>query len=215
MKITADRGNFPCFSLGRSTPHSSGPVLLLLFAFAMAGCGPSNDTTNVTPPISPSPPIVSSDLPPPTRSQAELAAAFDKSNETIFEATTGEQLMKVKPLRQVTFFIMANGLKVVASGTAPSLLLPAFVQGKKCILQVAIESPAGTPIKLFYSRREQPAYSESQAQTLSLKKGRNVVYFQLDQANLIDPLRLDPGTSAGDYIIESVVARATEKPATP
>ena len=47
---------------------------------------------------------------------------------------------------------------------------------------------------------------------LMLKPGANVVYFDLDQPNLIDPLRLDPAAAPGDYVINSIVARVATTP---
>jgi hypothetical protein len=215
MNIMAIGGKSPRSFSRSSAGLAAGLSLLLLFAFAMAGCGPGNDATNATSPASPSTSAAPAPTPPPMRPQAELAAAFDASTETIFEARTATDLAKMKVERDATLSAAPNGLKVTATGNGPHLYLPPLAEGKQFILQIVIDSPAETPIKLFYSRREHPTLSEDQAQTLGLKKGRNVVYFQLDQANLIDPLRLDPGTSTGDYIIESIVARAVTKPATP
>ena len=144
-----------------------------------------------------------------------LAAAFDASTETILDLKSASDLTKLKALRQVDLSTGANGLNVIASGDDPSLLLPPFCEGKQSILQVVIDTPVDTQIQLFYAFRDQPGFNEAQSQTLALKKGRNVVYFQLDQANLIDPLRLDPGASPGEYIIESVIARSMTKPAAP
>lgn len=190
---------------------------LFLLAFAMASCGRSNtsDANLSASSATPGPASAQATTPIPARPQVELAAAFDASKDTIFQATTGAELMKVTALRQVNLSLTANGLKVIADGTDPSLLLPAFVEGKKCILQVVINSPADTPIQVFYLTRDHPGHDETRSQLVPLKQSRNVVYFQLDQPDLIDPVRLDPGAAPGDYVIESLVARAMANSATP
>jgi hypothetical protein len=172
----------------------------LLLVLGMASCELKSNAPEASPSVWPQP---------------RLAAAFDASGETIFEARTPSDLSEVKVENDATISVAPDGLKVTVSGDDPHLLLPHFAEGKQFILQIAIESPADTWIQLFFTSRDHPEVSEDQSQSLPLKKGKNVVYFQLDQANLIDPLRLDPGTSAGDYMIESVVARTPEKPATP
>jgi hypothetical protein len=199
MNIMAIGKKFHRSFTRRSAARSAGLSLLFLLAFAMAGCGRSNDATNVTPPS--------------VKPQAELAAAFDASTEIILDLKSPSDLTKLKALRQVNLSTAANGLNITASGDDPSLLLPPFCEGKQSILQVVVDTPVDTPIQLFYAFRDQPGFNEAQSQTLALKKGRNVVYFQLDQKNLIDPLRLDPGASPGEYIIESIVARSMTKPA--
>jgi hypothetical protein len=38
---------------------------------------------------------------------------------------------------------------------------------------------------------------------------KNVIYFRLHSPSLIDPLRFDPAAHPGNYIVESIMARAT------
>ena len=215
MNIMAIGGKFPRWFTRRSTARSAGLSLLFLLAFAMAGCGPSSDNSNAnlsTSSVTPAPSVAPR---PVVRPQVELAAAFDASTETILDLKSPGDLTRLKALRQVNLSAAANGLNITASGDDPSLLLPPFCEGKQSILQVVIDTPVDTPVQLFYAFRDHPGFNEAQSQTLALKKGRNVVYFQLDQGNLVDPLRLDPGASPGEYVIESVIARSMTKPPAP
>lgn len=191
----------PYPSSRRLRVYSTDLSLLVLGAFAMAGCGPSNDAMNAAPIA----------VPP----QVELMAAFGAAPETVFEAKTAADLIKIQASAQVTIVAVPKGLLVKASGADPQLLLPPFVEGNPCILQVAIDCPTETLIQLFYATRDHPGYSEQQSQRVSLQKGSNIVYFQLNQANLIDPLRLDPGEVPGAYVIERLVARTIPGPAGP
>jgi hypothetical protein len=183
------------------TMKLAGSASAIVFLFAVAACERSNQAPG---PVS-----------NPTRSlrpQPELALAFAASTETIFEATTGEELAKMSVQQQAALSVVPAGLKITATGIDPSLLLPPFITGKRAILRVVIVSPVSTPIQLFYPLREQPAHNEEHSQMLMLKPGANVVYFDLDQPNLIDPLRLDPAAAPGDYVIKSIVARAPTTP---
>jgi hypothetical protein len=125
----------------------------------------------------------------------------------LFEARTGPELLKVNVLGQAHLSAAGDGVKVAATGADPALLLPPFLEGKKCILRVVIDSPIETAMQVFYSSRSRANYSEDRSQVRALKPGRNVVFFQLDQPDLVDPLRLDPAGAPGDYFIESLEAR--------
>jgi len=192
-------------------------VLGLLLAAAIFGCGPKEDTAS----NASGPPANSVSNPSPSTanarpaSQPELAMKFEASTVTIFEARTADALANLKVLQQATLSKGANGLIVTASGIDPSLSLPPFIADKQAIVQVTIVSPVETPIQLFYITRDRPVPSEEQSQTVMLKPGSNVIYFQLSQPGLIDPLRLDPGAAPGQYVIESVVARSLPKPSAP
>lgn len=196
----------------RSAFRAIGWNSLFLFAVAISACGPSGDTPrDAATPNAASSPVATA---PPAPTQADLAAKFDASTAAILEAKRVEDFAKFKPLNQVVLTPTADGLKITASGTDPQILLPPFAEGKPCIVQVTINLPVETPVQIFYSLHDSPSFSEAQSQlTTPLAKGRDVVYFLLDQPGLIDPVRLDPGASPGDYLIESVVARAIMSPA--
>ena len=140
--------------------------------------------------------------------QEELATAFAGSTKVITEARTDESWQQFQPLRQVDLSPGPQGLTATASGPDPALLFPPFAAGQKNVLQVVINSPADTRAQLFYLTRGETAYAEGRSQMVNLTAGKNVVYFRLDQPDLVDPLRFDPGTAPGQYVIESVVARA-------
>ena len=146
--------------------------------------------------------------------QDELAAAFNASSNNIFAATRGPELEKLKATQQCVVSPVENGLKMTATGTDPNLLLPDFAAGKRFIIQVIIDSPADTPVEVYWLVQGAKAYDEGHAQISPLKKGKNTVYFRIDEPNVVDPIRFDPGGAAGDYVIESIIARSL-KAATP
>jgi len=70
--------------------------------------------------------------------------------------------------------------------------------GKRYILQVTTDSSTETGIQLFYMIRGDKAYQERHAAMYPLKKGKNVIYFKVDQ-DVVDPWRLDPSYTLGEY----------------
>lgn len=142
------------------------------------------------------------------RSQIELAMAFEAAKERVVQAKGSGALSNIRVYDQAVLTPVSEGLRVTATGPDPQLLLPPVCGGKPCILQVVIVSPVETPVQLYYSRRASPGFSEDKSQTIAARKGRNVIYFQLDQPDLIEPLRFDPGAAIGDYVIESLETRA-------
>ena len=170
---------------------------------SVSGCDHRNDT--------PTPPASGGTTPSETATalpQQELAAAFDSSNTVVFTATTSDDWNQFKPQQQVELKPDANGLTVVVTGADPNLILPPFASGKTTVIQIVINSPAETVAQLFHLSQTERAYAEGRSQIVNLTPGRNVIYFRLDQPDLVDPVRLDPGAVAGEYLIESVIARA-------
>lgn len=143
----------------------------------------------------------------PVVSQSDLADIYGRAEGVLAEAKTPAVFSQFRPLQQVQLTPVGNMLKVTASGNDPQILLPAFIQGQRFIIEATVDSPADTTMQIFYLRKGQTSYTDGQAQMAPLVKGRNVVYFQFPAADIVDPLRVDIGTAAGDYTIESMIAK--------
>jgi len=128
------------------------------------------------------------------------------SRQHALAAKTSADLGKCRALQQCELRPSDNGLKIVVTGTDAAILLPNFATGKRFMLQVTIDSSTESGIQLFYMTREDKTYDEGHSAMCPLKKGKNVIYFKVDQ-DVIDPLRLDPSYTLGEYTIESIVAR--------
>jgi phosphoglycerol transferase len=139
--------------------------------------------------------------------EKQFEAEFDASSENIFEAKTGVDLAKCRALQQCELRPSDNGLKIIAKGRDAAILLPNFVVRKRFMLRVTIDSSTETGIQLFYMMPGDKTYDERHAALYPLKKGKNVIYFKVDQ-DAVDPLRLDPSYTPGEYTIESIVARS-------
>ena len=84
---------------------------------------------------------------------------------------------------------------------------PNFAVGKRFTLQVTLDSSTETGVQLFYMMLGDKAYNEEHSAMYPLKKGKNVIYFKVDQ-DVVDSLRLDPSFTPGEYTIESIIARS-------
>jgi hypothetical protein len=143
-------------------------------------------------------------------SQAELATVFERATETIFDASNTAALTKLASNKEAVITAASNGVSVTATGGDPNLFLPSFASGKHFVMRVVIDSPAATAIQLFWLVNGQRAHDEAHSQIVPLRRGSNTVYLQVDQGDIIDPLRLDPGGVTGEYTIQSIVAKAIQ-----
>lgn len=189
-------------------------TLPLVFSLAFSACGP--DSAPPAPSASPPASSAKAQTAPQASvvSQADLARAFDNSTTTLLELKTAEQFSQIKTNADVVVTPGSDGLALKVTGNDPVFLLPPFAAGKQFVLKVVIEAPVETGMQLFYALPNAPDYTEAHSQTVLLTKGRNVVYFRVNQPDLADPVRLDPVYTPGDYKIESIAARELPKPVT-
>ncbi len=144
------------------------------------------------------------------RSQEELAAAFEKFPGVLFSASTPAELQSIQAGKEVVVRTEA-GFTAVASGTDPGLLLPEFPgAGVPLLVHITINSPAQTTLQMFYLKKGQSEYVESQTASYELKAGRNSLFLELPEAGWTGRLRIDPGMVPGDYTIESIVIKAAQ-----
>lgn len=187
-------------------------MLPLVSSLAFFACGPSAaPTVGGSPTPAGSLPLSETSRPV---SQVELAKAFDDSTTTLLELKTAEQFSQVKMNAEAVLIPGTDGLAMKVTGNDPVLFLPPFAAGKHFILKVVIEAPVQTGMQLFCMLRDAPTYAEIRSQLFPLIKGRNVVYFRVNQPDVIDPVRLDPAYNVGDYKIESIAAHEMAKPTT-
>ena len=75
------------------------------------------------------------------------------------------------------------------------------------IMKIDITSPANTVLQLFYTTGSEPAYTEKQSIRTDLIYGHNEVFIKLPAKDYSGSMRLDPGTTSGDYILHSIEIR--------
>ena len=144
---------------------------------------------------------------PVALSQEELAAEYATLTGLVAEGVDANVWRLFRAQQQAKLSFSGSRLVVTATGDNPVLILPAFATGQRFILEAVIESSNVTSAQLYYLTSGQRKYSEDQSQVVELKPGHNVVYFRIDDPNVVDPLRFDPASSPGTYTIERMTAR--------
>jgi len=139
--------------------------------------------------------------------QAELSAEYETLGGLIAEASDSSVWKQFRVQQQAKLSFTGNRLVVNATGDNPIMIMPAFATGQRFLIEAVIHSDKDTTAQLNYLTPGQARYSEDQSQGVELKAGRNVVYFRLDDPNIVDPLRFDPARTPGTYTIERMTAR--------
>ena len=116
----------------------------------------------------------------------------------------------IQPLNQVSVITSDHKLILRSTGIDPYVLLPfsAFPQNAKLICQIEITSPTDTAIQLFFLTEDTSDYTGEHSIARDLKKGHNIVSLPLPSSRITGRLRLDPGSTVGDYEIHKIEVRA-------
>jgi hypothetical protein len=222
MRASADSGVISKSNAhGRSTrfhplaAFCRGATGIIAGGFLLGACDnrPTQDVAQGTPTPLPVTAAPSSPNPDSRKSQTELAQMF-RTARSVISAKTSAELAKIKPYKNVDLTLEPNGLRVLATTGDPSILLPAFT-GQRLIIEVSIKSPADSTVQLFYLLRGQRTYTFPQSLKQPVKAGDNLIYFVLPDLPEARPLRLDPGTAPGEYLIQSFEAKSVAATGTP
>lgn len=177
-------------------------ALVLTAGVLLGGCDKRPDAQVTPTPSTPHPKAAKIVQKP----QTELAQMFTAAGTVLLSLKTPEELAQIKPRKAVSVSPQPNGLRITVTGPDRSVFLPEF-RGERVILKFAIESQVDTTLVLFYLLPRQKAYTSVQSLKQRLTAGKNVIYVEL-APGWTGRLRLDPGIESGDYILESVEAKA-------
>lgn len=200
------------FAIGRSYRSGvasqiqfSGLIAAVVVAgLSLAGCGKRHNTdASAQDPASRSQASANSGR----KSEAQLETLFKSAGAASLSIGDQEGFARIKPIGNVTLTPQPEMLKIEASDRDPAVRLPGFAGGH-AIVELKMESPADTTVQLFYLLPGQKSYSQTHSQELHVKAGKNVVYFELSDPSWIGALRLDPGMVPGEYLLESIKAKA-------
>lgn len=183
-------------------------ALVAVFAGAIWSCD-SHDSASPRGPAA-APTTIETDTSggePVVYAQSELASDYATLTGLVAEAVTGGVWRQFRAQQQATLSVAGDRLVVKATGDNPVIILPAFAAGQRFIIEAVIESENATSAQLYYLTPGQTKFSEDQSQLVDIKAGLNVVYFRIDDPNVIDPLRFDPASKPGTYTIERMTAR--------
>lgn len=95
------------------------------------------------------------------------------------------------------------------SGNDPSMFFyfPESKNDKVYMMRVDIKVPDRTMVQLFFKPSSNHNFTENDSLRCLVNTGQNKCYFNLYGSQLKGGLRLDPGTVAGQYRLESIVIR--------
>jgi len=139
----------------------------------------------------------------------KLEKTFNASNDTLLLINYDKGYDGLKALHQVLFLPRQDGLVLKSQGIDPHFSLPLFnfSSGNQLIFKIDITSPKDTVLQLYYATKSSPNYNEKQSIKKRLRKGDNVIYFQLPLEEYTGRLRLDPGRINGEYLLRSIELR--------
>jgi hypothetical protein len=136
-------------------------------------------------------------------------ALYNLSNQVLFELGPDNAFRGVSAANQVRIAAEKQALKVTASGDDPQILLPPFsadVKGR-IVVRVELDSPSDTGFQVFYLPSGVHDYG-AYVVNRYVRRGRNTVYFALDASDFTGgPIRIDPGMTAGEYMLYGIEAR--------
>lgn len=201
----------PLSTLRRPADKIFAMGFAVLLAAAMGSCDSDESlpTVNLSP-APPGPTTMETDTSggeAVAMSQPELSYEYGTLSGLLAEAASAKVWKQFRAQQQVEISVSGNRLVVTATGDDPVLIMPRFAAGQKFIIEAVIESQNDTSAQLYYLTPGQSKYRDDQSQVVELKAGRNVVYFKIDDPNVIDPLRFDPAAKPGTYTIERMTAR--------
>ena len=137
--------------------------------------------------------------------------SFLSSGKVILSLSGDELESRLITSEKVTKSTTAQGLLIQALHEDPQLLLPHFALDYPgpIFFQIVLHSKFEDVMQIFYMTKDNQSYNEDQQISFTIKNGRNAIYGRIPNSeNLLLPLRLDPGYSAGDYTIERIEIRA-------
>lgn len=138
---------------------------------------------------------------------AKWSAAYSASERTVFKLdTTNSGALTV--VNHAVVSSAPDGIRIVSSGNDPALILPPFTFANGLhVIRLEISAPSEDVLQIFYELSKAPGFAENRSVKALIYKGRNEVYVLLDMLGLTGALRLDPGTSTGEFIIHSLEIR--------
>lgn len=133
------------------------------------------------------------------------------------ESTSGWRFVvpldAVRALHQAELrLVHENGepaLEIVAVSFDPAVAIPLPDRPDlgDVLLRLTVDSPAATELKVLYLTAEDTVYRPPHSRSHPLRQGRNTVIVELRDEEIRGPLRLDPGTVPGRYVLQGIELR--------
>lgn len=150
------------------------------------------------------------------RHQQDMILRSFNKGQTIFtiERFGGENTLEPLNDAVITF---AEGRQVVESiGKDPALSLPLSYnidkkRNDRIVIKVTLASSARTTAKLYFSRKADNRFAESDSVKQTVDIGRNSLFFVLPEEIQGGNLRFDPGECSGTFILEELAVKVVNE----
>jgi hypothetical protein len=141
-------------------------------------------------------------------------ASFAHSNEIVYQLDLARDASSFKALGETELHAeqddAGRSLAIETKTPADTFLLPEFTfpPAKHLLARLDITSPMRSMLSVFYKREQDQDYSRRNSCLVPLIKGRNQVYFEIDEPRLQGQLRIRPGDHPGRYTLQALEVRA-------
>ena len=141
---------------------------------------------------------------PCEREKVDKLRAEEVLSGEIYAAAGGNTvslLARLNAIHELQLIATEGSVTMISSGRDPYCIVP-IEEANMPILTIEIESSAETMLQIFYATVAQQHFAEERSIRQPLSKGTNLIFALID-ANKVTALRLDPGESAGVYVLRS------------
>jgi len=114
---------------------------------------------------------------------------------------------RIVAYKEVEFNNYSDGLHITAGNDPGVVLQLEAVRRQDALLRLVIDSPAETMLQLFFKYQPLDGYSEVNSMRFKIHPGTNELTIPLKHQWVGNPLRIDPGTVAGVYVLRQLELR--------
>ncbi|MBF0225183.1 MAG: hypothetical protein HQK76_06980 [Desulfobacterales bacterium] len=135
---------------------------------------------------------------------------LEKKENLIFSLGLMNNFSLIKPVNNVKISEITKDsnrlLLVDAIGNDPGFMLPVmnYQENKFLLIKITIDSPEPTNLQIFYKTKKNKNYCKENCAIELIKKGENNLYIFIEDIDIWDKIRIDPGDALGQYIISLI-----------
>jgi hypothetical protein len=141
--------------------------------------------------------------------------SFNKG-QTVFAIQTFDEKNNLESLHDVVS-TFAEGKQIIESvGNDPALLLPSPLDtdrksDQRIVVKIILESSVSTNAKLYFTRKANEPFTESDSLRQKIAVGRNTLFYVLPKEFRGRNLRYDPGECLGTFVLAAVEVKAVDE----
>ncbi|MEN8189055.1 MAG: hypothetical protein ABFS19_04360, partial [Thermodesulfobacteriota bacterium] len=137
-----------------------------------------------------------------------LGDRFNKMRGVALQITGQHRGGVVESANQLQTQSSSQGLILESSGSDPFLVFSMEQSlSTGALVRLELTSPAPTVLELFYLAEGMESFSSGDSVRIKVKEGKNDLLLSLPGKNISTRVRLDPGKTAGRYVLHSMEVR--------